>query len=76
MREAYDYYRTSRARHPNTPSQFTTSSLPQLVTYDAFALADVLLTQPLQLVAGSEAGSLWHSRTSSKKRPASTSTFT
>ena len=47
MREAYDYYRTSRARHPNTPSQFTTSSLPQLVTYDAFALADVLLTQPL-----------------------------
>ncbi|MDR9182473.1 alpha/beta hydrolase [Burkholderia multivorans] len=62
MREAYDYYRTPRAQHPNTPSQFTTSSLPQLVTYDAFALADVLLTQPLQLVAGSEAGSLWHSQ--------------
>ncbi|KWF68726.1 alpha/beta hydrolase [Burkholderia pseudomultivorans] len=62
MREAYDYYRTSRAQHPNTPSQFTTSSLPQLVTYDAFTSADVLLTQPLQLIAGSDAGSLWFSR--------------
>lgn len=58
LREAYDYYRTPRGRHCNTSSQFTTSSLPQLLTYDAFHLADLFLTQPLQLVAGSEAGSL------------------
>lgn len=62
MREAHDYYRTPRAQHCNTQSQFTTASLPQLVSYDAFHLADLLLTQPLQLVAGSEAGSLWYSR--------------
>lgn len=62
MREAYDYYRTPRARHPNTPSQFTSRSLVQLASYDAFHLADVLLTQPLQLVAGSQAGSLWFSQ--------------
>lgn len=62
MREAYDYYRTPRARHPNTPSRFTSRSLVQLASYDAFHLADVLLTQPLQLVAGAEAGSLWFSQ--------------
>ncbi len=63
MREAYDYYRTQRAQHRNTESKFTAASLPQLVTYDAFHLADQLLTQPLQLVAGREAGSLWYSET-------------
>jgi len=62
MREAHDYYRTPRAQHCNTQSQFTVSSLPQLASYDAFHLADVLLTQPLQLVAGSDAGSLWYSK--------------
>ncbi|ETI65763.1 hypothetical protein C100_00250 [Sphingobium sp. C100] len=62
MREAYDYYRTPRAQHCNTPSKFMTRSLPQLASYDAFHLADVLLTQPLQLVAGSDAGSLWFSK--------------
>ncbi len=61
LREAYDYYRTPRAQHCNTSSQFTASSLPQLVTYDAFHLADALLTRPVQLVAGSDAGSLWFS---------------
>lgn len=63
MREAYDYYRTQRAQPRNTESKFTAASLPQLVTYDAFHLADQLLTQPLQLVAGREAGSLWYSQT-------------
>lgn len=63
MREAYDYYRTPRAQHCNTPSKFTVSSLPELLTFDAFHLADILLTQPLQLVAGSDAGSLWYSKT-------------
>ncbi|MFC6446597.1 alpha/beta hydrolase [Shinella zoogloeoides] len=63
MREAYDYYRTQRAQHCNTESKFTVASLPQLVTYDAFHLADQLLTQPLQLVAGREAGSFWYSET-------------
>lgn len=61
MREAYDYYRTPRAQHPNTPSKFTTSSLPQIVTFDAFHLADVLLTQPVLAIAGSKAGSRWFS---------------
>lgn len=62
MREAYDYYRTARAQHPNSPSRFTTASLTRLVGYDAFHLAELLLTRPLQLVAGERAGSLWYSQ--------------
>jgi hypothetical protein len=32
------------------------------ILFDGFGQADKLLTQPLLLVAGSEAGSLWHSQ--------------
>ncbi|NIY49256.1 alpha/beta hydrolase [Cedecea colo] len=57
--EAYEYYRTPRAIHRNAPSKFTTRSLAQLITYDAFSHADVFLTQPLLVIAGSEAGTRW-----------------
>ncbi len=57
--EAYEYYRTDRAMHGNAPSKMTTRSLAQLVTYDAFNNADVFLTQPLCVIAGSEAGTRW-----------------
>ncbi|HBT4619497.1 TPA: alpha/beta hydrolase [Klebsiella pneumoniae] len=57
--EAYAYYRTPRAMHRNAPSKFTTRSLAQLVTYDAFNHADVFLTQPMLVIAGSEAGTRW-----------------
>jgi len=36
-------------------------SLSQLITYDAYHMADIYLTQPLQIVAGSMAGSKWMS---------------
>ncbi len=39
----------------------TLRSLHQLVTYDAFNMAEIYLTQPLQLVAGSIAGRKWMS---------------
>lgn len=57
--EAYEYYRTPRAMHRNAPSKFTTRSLAQLVTYDAFNHADVFLTQPMLVIAGSKAGTRW-----------------
>lgn len=45
--------------HRNAPSRLTTRSLAQLVTYDAFNLADIFLTQPMLVIAGSEAGTRW-----------------
>jgi fermentation-respiration switch protein FrsA (DUF1100 family) len=62
MREAHDYYLTPRAQHPNTKNQFLfTRSFARIAAFDAFHLVEDLLTQPILIVAGSEAGSLWHS---------------
>ncbi len=60
-REAYEYYHTPRAQRPNAPSVYPAHCLAQLIAFDAFHLVDQLLTQPLLLVAGNKAGSLWYS---------------
>lgn len=61
MEEAWEYYRTRRAQCSTAPSVAPVRNFTQLVTYDAFHLAEIYLTQPLQIVAGSEAGSKWMS---------------
>lgn len=61
LREAWEYYHTPRAQHPNAPGFMTARSLPQIITYDAYHKAEVFLTQPLQIVAGTQAGSKWMS---------------
>jgi uncharacterized protein len=38
------------------------TSLAAMVSFTGFDRANELLTQPLLIIAGSEAGSLWHSR--------------
>lgn len=61
LREAWEYYHTPRAEHPNAPGFMTARSLTQIVSYDAYNKAEAFLTQPLLLVAGSAAGSKWMS---------------
>jgi fermentation-respiration switch protein FrsA (DUF1100 family) len=62
MREAHDCYLTPRAQHPDAKNQFLfTRSFSKIAAFDAFHLVEDLLTQPVLVVAGSEAGSLWHS---------------
>ncbi len=61
LRQAWEYYHTPRAAHPNSPSFATTRSLTQLITYDAYNKAEAFLTQPLVAIAGSVAGSKWMS---------------
>ena len=58
---AWEYYHTPRCAHPNAPGYTLTRNLNQLVTYDAYYLAEAFLTQPLLMVAGSQAGSRWMS---------------
>ena len=62
LQEAADYYRTARGGHPNSPNKMLITSLPYLVSFYGFDGAEQLLTQPLLLIAGSKAGSLWHSQ--------------
>ncbi|WP_353118017.1 alpha/beta hydrolase [Myroides odoratus] len=61
MEEAWEYYRTPRAMCSTAPGFVLSRSLTQLVTYDAYNYAEAFLTQPLQIVVGSESGSKWMS---------------
>ncbi len=59
--EAWEYYHTDRCQYPTAPGYATARSLNQIITYDAYNKAEAFLTQPLQIVAGSVAGSKWMS---------------
>jgi uncharacterized protein len=62
MVDASEYYRqANRWRHENSPNRFLSSSIDKIYAFDAFDGIDTLLTQPLLLIAGSNAGSKWHS---------------
>jgi uncharacterized protein len=61
LAQAHDYYLTPRAQHPNAQNKkLFTKSISRIFAFDAFHLVEDLLTQPILMVAGSEAGSLWH----------------
>lgn len=58
--EAHDYYLTSRAQHPRAANKRLLRSLPMVLNFDAFHLANLYLKQPTLLIAGGRAGSKWH----------------
>ncbi|GHB73843.1 alpha/beta hydrolase [Streptomyces viridiviolaceus] len=55
--QAIDYYKTPRGQNPNSPNKLRFSGLAAAVGWDAFHLAEVLLTQPLQVIVGDVPGS-------------------
>lgn len=61
LREASEYYLTSRGQYPTSTNKMLFTSLDKMYAFDAFDQVSTLLTQPLLLIAGSDAGSLWHS---------------
>ena len=61
LEEAWEYYHTDRCQWSTAPGFATARNLTQIITYDAFHKAEAFLTQPLQIVAGSLAGSKWMS---------------
>ncbi|NEU27891.1 alpha/beta hydrolase [Paenibacillus polymyxa] len=54
--EAVDYYRTPRGQHPNSPNKLKFTTVDSIIAFDAFHLADTLLTQPLQIIVGGVQG--------------------
>ena len=62
LQEAADYYLTPRGQHPNSTNQMLMTSISTLASFTGFEGAETFITQPILIVAGSEAGSLWHSR--------------
>ena len=58
MYEAWEYYRTPRGEHPNSPNKVDVSSYMDIFRYDAFVAVPWILTQPLLMIAGSKAETL------------------
>lgn len=50
--EAVDYYTTPRGQQPGSPNRLNVVSTGAAFTWDAFHLAEKLLTQPLQIIVG------------------------
>jgi fermentation-respiration switch protein FrsA (DUF1100 family) len=69
LQEAADYYLTPRGQHENAPNKMLATSLSYMVAFHGFDLVETFLTQPLLVVAGTEAGSLWHSQELYAKAP-------
>lgn len=62
LKEAHEYYRTPRGSHPNSTNKVLLVGGQRLVEFDCFNLTETLLTQPLLLIAGSKADTLYFSK--------------
>lgn len=58
-RDGWEYYRTPRGQHPRSTNRFPFISFDRILEFTAFDLVEELLTQPMLLIAGSEAGTRW-----------------
>ncbi|MCO6148674.1 alpha/beta hydrolase [Flavobacterium sp. NRK1] len=56
MLGAIDYYRTPRGEYPTANNKLLFTSMSELITFDAFHLAERLLTQPLLIIVGDRVG--------------------
>jgi uncharacterized protein len=55
--EAVQFYRETDYRHPNSTNRLLYSSWASILSFDAFGLVPLLLTQPLQVIVGGRRGS-------------------
>ncbi|WP_317207356.1 alpha/beta hydrolase [Chryseobacterium gleum] len=56
MLGAIDYYRTPRGEYPTSNNKLLFTSMSNLILFDAFHLAEFLLTQPLLVIVGDKVG--------------------
>lgn len=61
LQQAADYYLTPRGQHPNAPNKMLLTSANYMISFTGFDRVETL-TQPVMIVAGTKAGSLWHSK--------------
>ena len=54
--EAIDFYRTPRGYNPNSTNRLHFRSVASIIGFDAFHLAEELLTQPVQVVVAGRLG--------------------
>src|SRR5271156_4165949 len=59
--EGTDYYRTSRANHPNSANWYVFRSMDTIVNFQAYALNELIAPRPLLCIAGDKADTLYYS---------------
>lgn len=67
QREAYDYYCTPRASHPNSHNRILFSCNDRLAAFNAFDLIETISPRPLLLIVGSEADTIYFSDSAYEK---------
>jgi fermentation-respiration switch protein FrsA (DUF1100 family) len=61
-REGWEYYRTSRAQHPNSPNRYVFTSLGLQMASFPFEQIETISPRPILLIAGSKADTLYWSQ--------------
>ncbi|CAI1177630.1 alpha/beta hydrolase [Serratia quinivorans] len=59
--EGSNYYRTSRAQHPNSPNLFLKQSVDRIAQYSSYDFIHLISPRPLLMIAGSEADTRYFS---------------
>ena len=54
-REGYEYYMTSRAKHPNSPNRYVFSSLPLQMAFFPFSQVETISPRPILMIVGEKA---------------------
>lgn len=60
-KEGYEYYRTPRGQHPNSPNKYVFTSLDKLMNFTALDNVEMISPRPLLLIVGSNADSRYFS---------------
>ena len=69
-KEAYDYYRTDRAKDDRAPNTVDPTSFDRIAVFDAYGFIDQISPRPLLMIAGSDADTLPYSQNSIEKAQA------
>ena len=67
QQEAYEYYRTPRCQHPNSPNKYLFTSIDRLCAFSAFANVETISPRPILLIVGSEADTIYFSEAAYNK---------
>ncbi len=67
QKEAYEYYCTPRASHPNSHNKFLFTCNDRFISFDAFAHIETIAPRPLLLIIGSEADTIYFTDTAYEK---------
>jgi fermentation-respiration switch protein FrsA (DUF1100 family) len=67
LKQAYDYYKTPRAQHPNSRSVFIFTDFARLMDFNCFSQIENIAPRPVLFIVGAEADTLFMSKTGYEK---------